>query len=170
MFSCTYQGFTIFVSFNMCRTWKERLEEAERRKREETKELQVMIRPTLAKNGQTSVCDGSMSFSNGFHGHFLSLSSSLCSSVYSLYLVQRAGVTFKVDNRLPNLVNLNEDPQLSEMLLYMIKEGETKVGKLKSESAHDIQLSGALIADEHWWDGSRPQSTTTPSFTSFWFV
>uniref|UniRef100_A0A673IXC8 Kinesin-like protein KIF14 n=1 Tax=Sinocyclocheilus rhinocerous TaxID=307959 RepID=A0A673IXC8_9TELE len=53
------------------------------------------------------------------------------------------------DNRLPNLVNLNEDPQLSEMLLYMIKEGETKVGKLKSESAHDIQLSGALIADEH---------------------
>ncbi|XP_016382604.1 kinesin-like protein KIF14 [Sinocyclocheilus rhinocerous] len=61
----------------------------------------------------------------------------------------RAGVTFKVDNRLPNLVNLNEDPQLSEMLLYMIKEGETKVGKLKSESAHDIQLSGALIADEH---------------------
>ncbi|XP_052395563.1 kinesin-like protein KIF14 isoform X2 [Carassius gibelio] len=83
------------------RTWKEKLEEAERRKREETKEL------------------------------------------------QRAGVTFKVDNRLPNLVNLNEDPQLSEMLLYMIKEGETKVGKLKSESAHDIQLSGALIADEH---------------------
>lgn len=57
-----------------------------------------------------------------------------------------------MDNRLPNLVNLNEDPQLSEMLLYMIKEGETKVGKLKSDSAHDIQLSGALIADEHWWD------------------
>lgn len=78
------------------------------------------------------------------------LSSSLSSSVFSLYLVQRSGVTFKVDNRLPNLVNLNEDPQLSEMLLYMIKEGETKVGKLKSESAHDIQLSGALIADEHW--------------------
>ncbi|KAM9461389.1 kinesin-like protein KIF14 isoform 1-T1 [Clarias gariepinus] len=83
------------------RTWKEKLEHAEKRKREETKEL------------------------------------------------QRVGITFKVDNRLPNLVNLNEDPQLSEMLLYMIKEGQTKVGKLKSESAHDIQLSGALIADEH---------------------
>ncbi|XP_051977519.1 kinesin-like protein KIF14 [Xyrauchen texanus] len=83
------------------RTWKEKLEEAERRKREETKEL------------------------------------------------QHAGVTFKVDNQLPNLVNLNEDPQLSEILLYMIKEGDTKVGKLKSESAHDIHLSGALIADEH---------------------
>ncbi len=148
---CNYQGFTIFVSFIMGRTWKERLEEAERKKREETKELQVMIRLTLEITVRLQC--GSMSFSNGFHGHFLSLSSSLCSSVYSLYLVQRSGVTFKVDNRLPNLVNLNEDPQLSEMLLYMIKEGETKVGKLKSESAHDIQLSGALIADEHWWDG-----------------
>jgi kinesin family protein 14 len=59
-------------------------------------------------------------------------------------------LTFKVDNRLPNLVNLNEDPQLSEMLLYMIREGRTLVGKLKSESPHDIQLSGALIGDRHW--------------------
>ncbi|KAI1891501.1 hypothetical protein AGOR_G00144460 [Albula goreensis] len=83
------------------RTWKQKLELSEKRKREETKEL------------------------------------------------QKAGITFKVDNRLPNLVNLNEDPQLSEMLLYMIKEGQTKVGKHKSDSAHDIQLSGALIADEH---------------------
>lgn len=59
-------------------------------------------------------------------------------------------MTFKVDNSLPNLVNLNEDPQLSEMLLYMIKEGRTTVGKLKSNSSHDIQLTGALIADQHW--------------------
>uniref|UniRef100_A0A7N8XPJ6 Kinesin-like protein KIF14 n=1 Tax=Mastacembelus armatus TaxID=205130 RepID=A0A7N8XPJ6_9TELE len=83
------------------RAWREKLEQAEIRKREETKEL------------------------------------------------QKAGVTFKVDNRLPNLVNLNEDPQLSEMLLYMIKEGRTTVGKLKSDSTHDIQLTGALIADQH---------------------
>ncbi|XP_061681795.1 kinesin-like protein KIF14 isoform X2 [Syngnathoides biaculeatus] len=83
------------------REWREKLEQAEIRKREETKEL------------------------------------------------QKSGVTFKVDNRLPNLVNLNEDPQLSEMLLYMIKEGQTTVGKLKSECTHDIQLTGALIADQH---------------------
>ncbi|XP_057696787.1 kinesin-like protein KIF14 [Corythoichthys intestinalis] len=83
------------------REWREKLEQAEIRKREETKEL------------------------------------------------QKSGVTFKVDNRLPNLVNLNEDPQLSEMLLYMIKEGQTTVGKLKSDSTHDIQLTGALIADQH---------------------
>ncbi|XP_069497331.1 kinesin-like protein KIF14 [Ambystoma mexicanum] len=86
---------------DMQRAWKEKLEQAERRKIEETKEL------------------------------------------------QKAGIAFKMDNRLPNLVNLNEDPQLSEMLLYMIKEGQTTVGKLNSSSSHDIQLSGVLIADDH---------------------
>ncbi|XP_078264191.1 kinesin-like protein KIF14 [Rhinoraja longicauda] len=63
--------------------------------------------------------------------------------------LQKAGITFKVDNSLPNLVNLNEDPQLSEILLYMIKEGSTRVGKQQPNSKHDIQLSGALIADDH---------------------
>jgi len=56
-----------------------------------------------------------------------------------------------MDNRLPNLVNLNEDPQLSEVLLYMIKEGETTVGRYTANSKHDIQLSGVLIADDHWY-------------------
>lgn len=56
-----------------------------------------------------------------------------------------------MDNRLPNLVNLNEDPQLSEVLLYLIKEGETTVGRYTPNSKHDIQLSGVLIADDHWY-------------------
>ncbi|KAJ1173511.1 hypothetical protein NDU88_005343 [Pleurodeles waltl] len=86
---------------DMQRAWKEKLEHAEKRKLEETKEL------------------------------------------------QKAGITFKMDNRLPNLVNLNEDPQLSEMLLYMIKEGQTTVGKYNPCSNHEIQLSGVLIADDH---------------------
>ncbi|XP_017203364.1 kinesin-like protein KIF14 [Oryctolagus cuniculus] len=85
----------------MQRAWKEKFEQAEKRKHQETKEL------------------------------------------------QKAGITFQMDNHLPNLVNLNEDPQLSEMLLYMIKEGTTTVGKYKSDSSHDIQLSGVLIADDH---------------------
>ncbi|NXC32672.1 KIF14 protein, partial [Campylorhamphus procurvoides] len=63
--------------------------------------------------------------------------------------LQKAGITFKMDNHLPNLVNLNEDPQLSEVLLYMIKEGETTVGRCTPNSKHDIQLSGVLIADDH---------------------
>ncbi|XP_026527495.1 kinesin-like protein KIF14 [Notechis scutatus] len=85
----------------MQRAWKEKLEQVEKKKFEETMEL------------------------------------------------QKAGITFKVDSSLPNLVNLNEDPQLSEMLLYMIKKGETTVGKCKPNSCHDIQLSGILIADDH---------------------
>ncbi|NWT85290.1 KIF14 protein, partial [Lanius ludovicianus] len=85
----------------MQRAWKEKLEQAEKRKLEDIKEL------------------------------------------------QKAGIAFKMDNRLPNLVNLNEDPQLSEVLLYMIKEGETAVGRCTPNSKHDIQLSGVLIADDH---------------------
>ncbi|XP_070257478.1 kinesin-like protein KIF14 [Myotis yumanensis] len=63
--------------------------------------------------------------------------------------LQKAGITFQVDNRLPNLVNLSEDPQLSETLLYVIREGTTAVGKRGPTSRPDIQLSGALVADEH---------------------
>ncbi|XP_021261102.1 kinesin-like protein KIF14 isoform X2 [Numida meleagris] len=85
----------------MQRAWKEKLEQAEKRKLEDIKEL------------------------------------------------QKAGIAFKMDNHLPNLVNLNEDPQLSEVLLYMIKEGETTVGRYTPDSRHDIQLSGVLIADDH---------------------
>lgn len=48
-------------------------------------------------------------------------------------------------------MNLNEDPQLSEMLLYAIKEGTTTVGKCHPGSSCDIQLSGVLVADDHWW-------------------
>lgn len=153
-----YQLFIYLFFINMCRTWREKLEEAERRKREETKELQVMKHFLITVRLQCLM--DRWAFSNVSWPFSFFLSSPLSLSVYSLF-VQRSGVTFKVDNRLPNLVNLNEDPQLSEMLLYMIKEGETKVGKLKSESAHDIQLSGALIADEHWWDRSHPRSSSS---------
>ncbi|NWS98904.1 KIF14 protein, partial [Mionectes macconnelli] len=85
----------------MQRTWKEKFDQAEKRKLEDIEEL------------------------------------------------QKAGIAFKMDNHLPNLVNLNEDPQLSEVLLYMIKEGETTVGRCTPNSKHDIQLSGVLIADDH---------------------
>ncbi|KAL5013073.1 hypothetical protein ScPMuIL_011624 [Solemya velum] len=64
-------------------------------------------------------------------------------------VLERSGVAFKINNKLPNLVNLNEDPQLSEMLLYIIKDGQTHIGRMSADSKHDIQLSGALIADNH---------------------
>ncbi|KAB1258641.1 Kinesin-like protein KIF14 [Camelus dromedarius] len=86
---------------DMQRMWKEKFEQAEKRKLQVTKEL------------------------------------------------QKAGITFQMDNHLPNLVNLNEDPQLSEILLYMLKEGTTTVGKRRPSSSHDIQLAGVLIAEDH---------------------
>lgn len=54
---------------------------------------------------------------------FFLLSHSFLSASSPLPLLQKLGA-LKVDNRLPNLVNLNEDPQLSEMLLYILKEGK----------------------------------------------
>nr|XP_002736584.1 PREDICTED: kinesin-like protein KIF14-like [Saccoglossus kowalevskii] len=63
--------------------------------------------------------------------------------------LERAGVAFKIDNTLPNLVNLNEDPQLSEVLLYLLKAGVNRVGHMEGDSQHEIQLSGALVGKNH---------------------
>ncbi|XP_022084311.1 kinesin-like protein KIF14 isoform X2 [Acanthaster planci] len=63
--------------------------------------------------------------------------------------MEKSGVAFKFDNTLPNLVNLNEDPQLSEVLLYVLREGQTRLGKTDEHSGHQIQLAGALVADDH---------------------
>nr|XP_006820456.1 PREDICTED: kinesin-like protein KIF1A-like [Saccoglossus kowalevskii] len=49
----------------------------------------------------------------------------------------------------PHLVNLNEDPLMSECLLYYIKEGITRVGKSTAEVLQDIQLIGTHIQDQH---------------------
>uniref|UniRef100_A0A8C2ZWB5 plus-end-directed kinesin ATPase n=1 Tax=Cyclopterus lumpus TaxID=8103 RepID=A0A8C2ZWB5_CYCLU len=49
----------------------------------------------------------------------------------------------------PHLVNLNEDPLMSECLLYYIKDGTTKVGSENAKSRQDIVLSGHFIRDEH---------------------
>ncbi|XP_063042635.1 kinesin-like protein KIF1C isoform X2 [Engraulis encrasicolus] len=45
----------------------------------------------------------------------------------------------------PHLVNLNEDPLMSECLLYYIKEGITRVGQKEV----DIRLSGQFIKEQH---------------------
>ncbi len=52
----------------------------------------------------------------------------------------------KVGNRMPNLVNLNEDPQLAEMLIYIIKEGRTTVGK---DDGCDVNLQGMFVRGQH---------------------
>uniref|UniRef100_A0A0N5A8N5 Kinesin-like protein unc-104 n=1 Tax=Syphacia muris TaxID=451379 RepID=A0A0N5A8N5_9BILA len=51
--------------------------------------------------------------------------------------------------KLPHLVNLNEDPLMSECLLYYLKEGITRVGRPEAAERPDILLSGQLILDKH---------------------
>lgn len=49
----------------------------------------------------------------------------------------------------PHLVNLNEDPTLSECLLYYLKDGITRLGTSEANVPQDIQLSGSYIKKEH---------------------
>ncbi|WVR08515.1 hypothetical protein IAU60_005570 [Kwoniella sp. DSM 27419] len=48
----------------------------------------------------------------------------------------------------PSLVNLNEDPLMSECLIYQLKSGQTIAGSLDNENAH-IKLSGLNILPKH---------------------
>ncbi|XP_051561936.1 kinesin-like protein KIF1A isoform X11 [Myxocyprinus asiaticus] len=49
----------------------------------------------------------------------------------------------------PHLVNLNEDPLMSECLLYYIKDGITRVGREDASRRQDIVMSGHFIKEEH---------------------
>lgn len=49
----------------------------------------------------------------------------------------------------PHLVNLNEDPTLSECLLYYLKDGVTRLGTAEANLPQDIQLCGSYILKEH---------------------
>lgn len=51
--------------------------------------------------------------------------------------------------KMPHLVNLNEDPLMSECLIYQIKRGRTTVGNMDSDRPADIKLSGSNIHDDH---------------------
>lgn len=65
--------------------------------------------------------------------------------------VKEDGITVGVfsPKKTPHLVNLNEDPNLSECLLYYIKDGITRLGTSEANLPQDIQLSGSHILKEH---------------------
>lgn len=43
----------------------------------------------------------------------------------------------KINNKLPTLVNLNEDPQLSEVLIYILREGmRSDAGRSSSNASN----------------------------------
>ena len=62
----------------------------------------------------------------------------------------------------PHLVNLNEDPSMSECLIYYIKEGITRVGSAEANIPQDIQLIGQHIYNEHCIFENRSARSQTP--------
>ncbi|KAK2462276.1 hypothetical protein APHAL10511_005582 [Amanita phalloides] len=63
--------------------------------------------------------------------------------------VEKNLVGVHTPKKMPHLVNLNEDPLMSECLIYQIKPGRTMVGRLDSDKPAAIRLSGENILDEH---------------------
>ncbi|KAI9016320.1 hypothetical protein CLU79DRAFT_764454 [Phycomyces nitens] len=63
--------------------------------------------------------------------------------------VHRNTVGVYAPKKVPHLVNLNEDPLMSECLMYQLKPGKTRVGRNESKSPGDIRLTGSSIQDDH---------------------
>lgn len=62
--------------------------------------------------------------------------------------VDKSMVGIHPPKRFPHLVNLSEDPWMSECLVYQIQSGTTVVGNTSSSTA-TIKLSGFGLLDEH---------------------
>ena len=59
---------------------------------------------------------------------------------------------------LPYLINLHEDPQLTECVVYLFKKGTTRIGKEGADVPQDITFQGLGILPEHAtaeWDGAK---------------
>ncbi|TFY52398.1 hypothetical protein EVJ58_g10040 [Rhodofomes roseus] len=70
--------------------------------------------------------------------------------------LEELGITIDKNNvgvhtpkRMPHLVNLNEDPLMSECLIYQLKSGKTMIGRLNSQMPASIRLSGESIGEQH---------------------
>jgi kinesin family protein 1 len=63
--------------------------------------------------------------------------------------VEKDMVGVHTPKKMPHLVNLNEDPLMSECLVYQLREGKTVVGCLDSDKGAAIKLSGDNILEEH---------------------
>ncbi|GBC07139.1 hypothetical protein RclHR1_07290001, partial [Rhizophagus clarus] len=64
-------------------------------------------------------------------------------------MVEKNAFGIHPHKKVPHLVNLDEDPLLSECIVYQIKPGKTRVGRIGSDVPSDIRLSGENILDEH---------------------
>lgn len=72
-----------------------------------------------------------------------------------LQLLKRKGLAIELakEQKQACLVNLTEDPMLSETLFYILPPGCVKVGRTRSSftgTRPDIVLDGPLVAHNHW--------------------
>ncbi|KAL7333117.1 hypothetical protein PS15p_202062 [Mucor circinelloides] len=75
--------------------------------------------------------------------------------------IDKTNMGIYMPKTIPFIVNLNEDPLMSECLMYQIKSGKTRVGRLESKADCEIRLSGANIQDEHCWFEAGPDNSVT---------
>ncbi|KAF9319375.1 kinesin-like protein Klp8 [Podila horticola] len=80
--------------------------------------------------------------------------------------VEKGHIGVHTPKKMPHLVNLNEDPLMSECLVYQLKPGKTQVGKLESSSPADIRLSGTNIGDAHCYFENNDSVVTVHPGTS----
>lgn len=64
--------------------------------------------------------------------------------------ISKGFIGLSTPKKMPHLVNLSDDPQLTECLIYNLKPGQTTVGNIHNESAGcEIKLNGVRILKEH---------------------
>jgi kinesin family protein 1 len=64
-------------------------------------------------------------------------------------MMEKNNVGLYSPKKMPHLVNLNEDPLMSECLVYQIRPGITHVGRMEEDSDAEIKLSGNKIVANH---------------------
>jgi kinesin family member 1 len=63
--------------------------------------------------------------------------------------IEKGFVGLSTPKKMPHLVNLSDDPLLTECLVYNIKPGQTRVGNIDQENAAEIRLNGSKIRQQH---------------------
>ncbi|KAF9561655.1 kinesin-like protein Klp8 [Mortierella alpina] len=85
--------------------------------------------------------------------------------------VEKGHIGVHTPKKMPHLVNLNEDPLMSECLVYQLKPGKTQVGRLESSIPADIRLSGTNIHDQHcYFENNNSTVTLYPGKSSMTMV
>lgn len=109
-----------------------------------------------ARNGQIVGTEAERGAVANLNGRTTELNARMQAREAALAAAQQAGpsdgsvsVHSAEASRLPHLVNLHEDPMLSECVVYPFKAGITKIGRPNAETKQDVMLSGLNIKKEH---------------------